>query len=94
MTRFEHECVLGPNDQCPILVKLEPVGWVEKILTLNDGLLNIVVLLCSWAKANYVRINTMVKQNEYGFVLLNFVFLIPILDQSFVFPLHVDCFFF
>ncbi len=93
MTGFERECVLGPNDQCPILVKLEHVGWVEKILALNDGLLNIVVLLCNWAKADYVRINTMVKQNEYGFVLLNFAFLIPILDQSFVFPLHVDCFF-
>jgi hypothetical protein len=34
MTRFEHECVLGPNDQCLILVKLEYVGWVEGIPTL------------------------------------------------------------
>jgi hypothetical protein len=44
-------------------------------------------------KANYVRINTIVKQNEYGFILVNFIFLVPILDQSFTFPLHVDFFF-
>ncbi len=66
MTRFEHECVLGPNDQCPIFVKLEYVGWVEEILAINYGVLNIVVLLCNWVKANYVKINTIVKQNEYG----------------------------
>ncbi len=28
---FEHECVLGLNDQRPILAKLEYVGWVENI---------------------------------------------------------------
>ncbi len=37
MTKFEHECVLGPNDQCPILVKLEYVGWAEEILALTIG---------------------------------------------------------
>lgn len=80
--------------QCPILVKLEYVGWVEEILALNYGVLNIVVMLCIWAKENYVRINAIVKQNEYGFILVNFAFLIPILDQCFAFPLHVDCLFF
>jgi hypothetical protein len=72
--------------QCPILVKLEYVGWVEKILALNYGVLNIVVLLCNWVKENCVRINAIVKQNEYGFIFVNFAFLIPILDQSFAFP--------
>jgi len=28
---FEQEGVSGPNDQRPILAKLEYVGWVEKI---------------------------------------------------------------
>jgi hypothetical protein len=29
---FEQECVLVPNYQRPILVKLEYVGWIEEIL--------------------------------------------------------------
>lgn len=29
------------------------------------------------------------KRDEYGFTLVNFTSLIPILDQSFAFPLHV-----
>jgi len=32
MVTFEQECILGPNDQKPILTKLEYVGWVEEIL--------------------------------------------------------------
>lgn len=44
---FEQECVLGSNDQRPIIAKLEYVGWVEEILELNYGVLNIVVLLCN-----------------------------------------------
>jgi hypothetical protein len=37
---FEQECALGPNDQKPILAKLEYVSWVEEILELNYGVLN------------------------------------------------------
>jgi hypothetical protein len=36
----------------------------------------------------------MVKRNEYGFTFFNLGSLIPILDQSFVFPLHEDQVFF
>jgi hypothetical protein len=43
---FEHVCVLGPNDQRPVVANLEYAGWVEEILELNYGL-NIVVLLCN-----------------------------------------------
>lgn len=44
---FEHKCISGPNDQRPIIAKLEYVGWVEEILELNYGVLKIVVLLCN-----------------------------------------------
>ncbi len=40
---FEQECRFGPNDQKPILAKLDYVWWVEKILGLNYGILKIVV---------------------------------------------------
>ncbi len=32
---FEQEYILGPNNENPILAKLEYVGWVEEILELN-----------------------------------------------------------
>jgi hypothetical protein len=36
---------IGLDDQRPIFAKLEYVGWVEEILELNYGVLNIIVLL-------------------------------------------------
>jgi hypothetical protein len=71
-TTFEQECILGWNDQRPILAKLEYVGWAEKIFELNYGVLNTVVLLCNWVKANYNGSNATIKQNEYGFTFVIF----------------------
>ncbi len=42
---YEQAYVLGPNDQKLIIARY--VGWVEEILKLNYGVLNIVVLLCN-----------------------------------------------
>jgi hypothetical protein len=63
---FEQECMLGWNDQRPIVAKLEYVGWVEEILKLNYGMLNNIVLLCNWVKANYNGSNT--KSNKMNMV--------------------------
>jgi hypothetical protein len=93
-TTFEHEYVSGPNDQRPVLAKLEYVGWLEEILELNYRVLNVVVSLCNWVKANYIGSSATVKRDEYGFTFVNFVSLNPIYDQSFAFPLHVDQMFF
>jgi hypothetical protein len=46
-TTFEQACVLRPNDQRLVIAKLDYVKWVEEILELNYGVLNIVVLLCN-----------------------------------------------
>ncbi len=46
-TTFEQECILGHNDQRPILAKLEHVGWVEKIFELNYEVFNTLVFLCN-----------------------------------------------
>ncbi len=64
MATFEEEYILGPNDQIPILAKLEYVGWVKEILELNYGVLNTIILLCNWVKANYTRSSATFK---YGF---------------------------
>jgi hypothetical protein len=91
---FEHVCVSGPNDQRSVVANLKYVGWVKEILELNYGVLNTMVLLCNWVKANYNENNAIVKRNEYGFTLVNFGSLIPISNWSFAFPLHVEQFFF
>ncbi len=93
-TNFEEECVLRPNDKNLMLAKLEYMGWVEEISKQNFGVLKMVVLFCNLVKANYTRNNVTVKRNEYGFIIVNFTSLIPISNQSFVFLLHVEQFYF
>ncbi len=91
---FEQECVLRPNYQWPILVKLEYVGWIEEILELHYGIFNIRVLFCNWVKANFTWNGATIKRNKYSFTFDNFDSLIPIFDQSFAFPIHVQQVFF
>jgi hypothetical protein len=45
-------------------------------------------------KVNYNGSSAIVNPDEYVFTFVNFVSLIPILDQSFAFPLHVEPIFF
>jgi hypothetical protein len=40
---FEQKCVFQPNDQILAFAKSKYVRWVEEILELNYGVLNIVV---------------------------------------------------
>jgi hypothetical protein len=91
---FEQECVLRPNYQQPILVKLEYVGWIEEILELHYGVFNIIVFFCNWVKANFTWNSATIKRNKYSFTFDNFNSLIPIFDQSFAFPIHVRVFFY
>jgi hypothetical protein len=77
---FEQECISGQNDQRQILAKLEYVGQVEKIMELNYGVLNTIVLLCNLVKTNYTGSSATIKQDEYGFTLVNFSSFIPIFN--------------
>jgi hypothetical protein len=85
---------LGPNEQQPVVAKLEYVGRIEEILELNYGVLNTIVFFCNWVKANYIGSNATIKRDEYGFTFVNFNSLIPISNQSFAFPIHVEQVFF
>jgi hypothetical protein len=84
----------GWNDQRPILAKLEFVGQVEEILDLNYGVFNTIILSCNWVKANYIRRSATIKQNEYGFKLVNFSSFIPISNSHLFSPYMLNkCFF-
>ncbi len=52
--------------------------------------LNTILFVCNWVKANYIGSNATVKRDEYGFTFVNFNSPIPISNQSFVFPIHVE----
>jgi hypothetical protein len=45
-------------------------------------------------EVNYERSNAIVRWDEYGFILVNFEFLIPLFAQTFVFFMHVEQVFF
>jgi hypothetical protein len=44
--------------------------------------------------ANYEGSATIVKHDEYGFIVVNFEHLIPLLVESFAFQMHIEQFFF
>ncbi len=87
ITTFE-QVISRPNDQKLIVANLQYLGWVEKFLELNYGILNIVMLLCNWVKKNCNENNVTIKWDEYDFTFVNFRSLIPI------FPLHIKQVFF
>jgi hypothetical protein len=76
--KFEQKCHFHSNDPNPIMVSIEYVGWIKKILKLNYGRFQTILLLCNWVVANYERFVAMVRLDEYGFTLVNFEQLIPI----------------
>ena len=67
------------------MVQVEYVGWVEEILELDYGQFQVIVFLCNWVKAISQGPGATMKRDEYGFTLVNFNRLIPILAQTFVF---------
>ncbi len=72
------------------MAKLEYVGCMEEILELDYGILKTIVLLCNWVKTNNNKNCVTIKQGEYGFTLVNFNSLTPILVELFAFLIHVE----
>jgi hypothetical protein len=93
-TTFEQVCASHSNDQNPMVASIKYVGWIEEILELDYGRFHIVVLLCNLVVANYGSIMTTMKCDKYGFTLVNFDRLIPLLAKSFAFPMHIQQVFF
>ncbi len=73
---FTTMCKSNGQDSSPMKANLEYVGWV--------------VLFYNWVKANYKWTRTMMKQDEYGFTLVNFNEMLPFLEDSFAFLIHVE----
>jgi hypothetical protein len=87
---FRRPCRAGLRDPNPVVADVEYVDNVQEIVELNYSGLCVVVLMCSWIKANYTGQEAMVKMDKWGFILANFESIIPLGPESFVLPMHVD----
>ena len=78
------------GDLNPVVGDVEYVGQLEEIVELNYRGLCVIVLFCSWVKANYQGSSAIVKKDRWGFTLANFSQVIPFGPKSFAFPMHVE----
>jgi hypothetical protein len=91
---FGTTCRSSVNNKNPVNVDVEYVEYVEEILELNYGTTCVIVLLCHWVRANYRGAGAIMKRDEYGFSLVNFNHMLPISEDSFAFPIHIQQVFF
>jgi hypothetical protein len=91
---FRTTCRSSVNDKNPVNVDVEYVGYVEEIMELNYGTTCVIVLLCHWVRANYRGVGATMECDEYGFTLVNFNHMLPISEDSFAFPIHIQHVFF
>ena len=91
---FRCPCRAGPRDRNVVMANVEYVGQVHKIVEVNYGGLCVVVLFCSWIKANYRGNNATMKRDSWGFNLANFSQPLPFGPESFAFSMHVEQVFF
>ena len=91
---FRRPCRASLRDRNPVMAEVEYVGQIHEIVELNYGGLCVIVLLCSWIKANYRGSNATMKKDKWGFNLVNFSRPLPFELESFAFPMHVEQVFF
>jgi hypothetical protein len=73
-----------------VVAPVEYVGNVQEILEVNYKSLYVIILVCTWAKANYRGPLATTKKDKWGFTLANFNSMVPFGPEAFVLPTHVD----
>jgi hypothetical protein len=91
---FSQSCRASTSDQNQTRANLEYIGWVDEIIAVDYGQFELLVLYCMWVHANKTRVWATMKQDEYGFIVINSDRTIPLSTDSFAFPLHVQQIFF
>jgi hypothetical protein len=92
--------VMGDFDQTPPepnqigAEMIRYIGECRKILELDYGLTQILVLFCFWVQTKTHGVHVAMKRDEYGFLLVNFKQLLSPQEQPFVFPFQAKCAFF
>jgi hypothetical protein len=93
-TTFLQACRASNNSRNVRTTHLEHIGWVEEIIGVDYGQFELIVLYCTWVRANLRGVGATMKRDDYGFTLIKFDIVIPYLTDSFAFPLHVQQVFF
>jgi len=89
-TTFSRPCYTKLKDPNHVIANIEYVGHIEEIVELNYNGLCIVVLMCSWLKANYRGNQRIAKKDTWDFTLANFESCIPLGKKSFAFLMHME----
>jgi hypothetical protein len=53
------------NDHNLVIVFIKYVGWIEKIIELDDGKFQMVVVVYNWVVANYEMFMTITRHDEF-----------------------------
>ena len=87
---FLQACHASNNSQNVRTTNLEYIGWVEKIIGVDYGEFELIVLYCTCVRANLRGAGATMKHDDYGFTSIKFDRVIPYSIDSFAFPLHVQ----
>jgi hypothetical protein len=93
-TTFSQSCRASTSDRNQTKANLEYIGWIDEIIAVDYGQFELLVLYYTWVHANKAGAQATMKQDEYGFTLINSDRTIPYSADSFAFPLHVQQIFF
>ena len=93
-TTFLQACRASNNDQNVRTTNLEYIGWVEEIIGVDYGEFELIVLYCTWVRANLRGTGATMKRDDYSFTLIKFDRVISYSADSFAFPLHMQQVFF
>ena len=91
---FLQACCASNNSENAWTSTLENIGWAEEIIGVDNGEFELIVLYCTWVRANLWGARATMKRDDYGFGLIKFDRVIPYSANSFAFPLHVQQVFF
>jgi hypothetical protein len=91
---FMQACHASNNSRNIWTKNLEYIGWVEEIIGIDYGEFELIVLYCTWVRANIQGVGATMKRDDYGFTLIKFDRIIPYSADSFAFPLYVQQVFF
>ncbi len=77
------------NDRNLVIVFMEYVGWIEKIVELDDGKFQMVVVVYNWVVVNYENVYDNNKTWWLQVSLMNYLSHFLLKSQSFTFPMHI-----
>jgi hypothetical protein len=69
-TTFSQDYRASATDRNMRSANLEYIGWVEEIIGVDYRKFELLVLYCTWVKANMRGINATMKHDTYGFMLI------------------------